>query len=222
MEVAGVIVLRDFIQKSPIIPPAVVLYPGATAHFSEVKTEAIRKSIHFLIALCPGIAALNYHAIVLLLMAGILGYTVMEFMRLAGKKVPVVSAITSMASRRRDMNRLVLGPVTLGLGAVFSLLFFPPVVASIAIYALAFGDGLASLAGKMFGKIRPAFLYGKSIEGSIACFVSVFTVTWFVSRSFVVSLDAAITAAAVEALPLEDYDNIALPLAVGMVVALIM
>ncbi|MCL2128066.1 MAG: phosphatidate cytidylyltransferase, partial [Treponema sp.] len=139
---------------------------------------------------------------------------------LAGVKVPLVSALTTMASRPRDSGGFVLGPVTLGIGALLALLLFPSPAATIGIYALAFGDGFAGLAGKLFGSRRPAFLFGKSVEGSAACFAAVFLSAWLVSGNYAVSVSAAVTATAVEALPLEDYDNIALPLAVGAAVRL--
>jgi dolichol kinase len=167
-------------------------------------------------------AAINYYFTVATLMTGVLGYTVMELMRLAGIKVPVVSTLTSMASRPRDMGSFVLGPVTLGLGALLALLLFPSSAACIGIYALAFGDGFAGLVGKLYGRIRPAFLFGKSLEGSMACFAAVFISAYLVSHSFTVSIAAALTATVVEALPLEDYDNIALPLFVGFIAQLAM
>jgi dolichol kinase len=189
---------------------------------NEVKTEIVRKSIHFFIALSPSMAAINRPFTVLFLMIGTLTYTYMETLRLAGVKVPLISSLTSMASRSRDMGHFVLGPVTLGLGALLALLLYPSPAASIAIYALAFGDGFASLAGKLFGQIRPSFLYGKSLEGSLACFAAVFISAWQVSRSFHISLVAALTATAVESLPLKDYDNFAIPMVVGLAVQLSM
>jgi len=196
------------IEKSPVFPLFV----------TEVKTEAVRKAIHFLIALSPGMAAINYPLTVLALMTGVLGYTVMETLRLSGVKIPVVSTLTAMASRPKDIGVFVLGPVTLGLGALLTLLLFPSPAACIGIYALAFGDGFAGLIGKVFGRIRPAFLLGKSLEGSTACFVATFISAWVVSHNPAVSFAAAITAMAVEALPLEDYDNVFLPLIVAFVV----
>jgi dolichol kinase len=183
----------------------------------EIKTELVRKSMHFLIALSPGMAALNRPLTVALLMAGTLFYALVETLRLSGVEVPLVSSLTSMASRPRDRDRFVLGPVTLGLGALLALLLYPSPAASIGIYALAFGDGFASLIGKTFGRLRPAFMLGKSIEGSLACFCAGFVTAYGVSRRFTVALVAALVAALVEALPLEDYDNLALPVSVGFV-----
>jgi len=225
-----IVVKKVSIEKIPVFPPAAVQFPGSAApfykrsrsHFNEAKTEVIRKSIHFLIALCPGMAAVNYNLTVLTLLAGILCYSVMEFLRLSGVTVPLVSVLTGLSSRPRDIGRFVMGPVTLGTGALLALLLFPPQVAGIAIFALAFGDGFAGLAGKLFGRHRPAFLFGKSVEGSLACFAATYFCAFMVSNNHTVSVAAAITAAAVEALPLEDYDNILLPLVVGLTVQLAM
>jgi dolichol kinase len=123
-----------------------------------------------------------------------------------------------MASRPKDMGRFVMGPVTLGLGALLALMLYPSPAAAIAIYALAFGDGFAGLVGKFFGKTRPAFLLGKSFEGSVACFTAVFVSAYAVSGSIQVAAVAAFTATVVEALPLEDYDNLVLPVTVGLAV----
>jgi dolichol kinase len=144
----------------------------------------------------------------------------MESLRLEGVKAPFISSLTAMASRSRDLGHFVMGPVTLGLGSLLALLLYPSPAAAIAIYALAFGDGFASLIGKIFGRMRPAFLCGKSVEGSLACFTAVYIAAWQVSRNFTISLAAALTAMVVEALPLEDYDNLAIPLTVGLAVQL--
>jgi dolichol kinase len=187
----------------------------------ELRSEILRKSIHFLIALSPLLAVLNYPVTVILLSVGILGYVQMEGLRLAGFRVPLVSGLTSLASRSRDRGRFVLGPVTLGLGALLALVMYPAPAASIAIYALAFGDGFASLIGRFFGRIRPAFLRGKSLEGSLACFIAVLIAAYQVSRDYRLALIAAFAATVTEALPLEDYDNLALPLVVGLVVSVL-
>jgi len=193
------------------------LFSNST-HANELKSEIIRKALHFLIALVPIMASYNKTATVAVLMIGTLGYSLMEYLRLSGVRVPIISSITSMASRPRDIGCFVMGPVTLGLGALLALLLYPSNAAAIAIYALAFGDGLASLVGKFVGKWRPAFLCGKSVEGSVACFSGVLIGAYAVSGDMRVAFTAAFTAMVVEALPLEDYDNLAIPIAVGLAV----
>jgi len=186
--------------------------------FSELEVEIVRKSIHFLVALVPSMAAINKTATVFLLLIGTLAYTLMEYLRLSGVKVPVISYLTGKASRPRDNGCFVMGPVTLGFGALLALLFYPSSAAAIAIYALAFGDGIASLIGKFFGVLRPAFLFGKSVEGSIACFTVVLASAYAVSGNLHIAFIAAFTATVVEAMPLKDYDNLAIPVIVGLAV----
>ncbi len=186
----------------------------------EIKSEVLRKMLHFLIALAPVLASLNRPFTMGLLAAGTVFYAFVENLRMAGIQVPVISKITVKGSRSRDRGRFVLGPVTLGIGAMLALLFYPSPIASVAIYALAFGDGFASLIGRIFGNIRPAFLKGKSLEGSIACFFAVYISAFFVLQDSQTAVVAALTAVAVEALPLEDYDNILIPVTVGFVVQL--
>jgi dolichol kinase len=210
------------IQKSIIFPPAAMRFADMAAFLAELKTEIIRKSIHFLIAFSPLMASINRPFTVLFLMAGTLCYTYMELLRLSGVTVPLISSLTSMASRSRDLGHFVMGPVTLGLGALLALLLYPSPAASIAIYALAFGDGFASLVGKFFGRIRPAFLCGKSVEGSLACFAAVFISAFFVSRNFGAAFVTAVIAMTVEALPIDDYDNLALPIAAGFAAQLML
>jgi dolichol kinase len=208
-----------FFQHNTIVKSRFFYYT-ISRDIDEIKTEVIRKVIHFLVALCPSMAAISKPFTVGFLVLGTLGYTFMEYLRLSGIKVPVISSLTSMASRSKDIGCFVMGPVTLGLGALLALLLYPSPAAAIAIYALAFGDGVASLAGKFIGNWRPYFLCGKSVEGSMACFIAVFISTYAVSGSMYVSIAAAFTAMAVEAMPLEDYDNLAIPVTVGMAVQL--
>jgi dolichol kinase len=188
---------------------------GAFTMDQEIKNEIVRKSIHFLIALTPLLAKFGRDFAMIVLAAGVILYIFLEKLRYSSVEIPVFSAIIRKASRKRDKNRFIMGPVTLGLGALLSLLVLPEIPATIAIYALAFGDGFASLVGRMLGRVRPGFLMGKSLEGSCACFLSVLAASWFVCRDIRASFVAAATAAVCEALPIEDFDNIFIPLAAG-------
>ncbi|MCX7023559.1 MAG: phosphatidate cytidylyltransferase [Spirochaetes bacterium] len=188
---------------------------------NELRTEILRKSIHFLIATVPALAAWNLGATMALLGSGIILYAYCETLRLQGYDVAIVSRLTAMAARKRDTGRFVMGPVTLGLGALVSLLLYPEPAASIAIYTLAFGDGLSSLVGRLFGTIRIPFTGGKSVEGSLACFTAVLVSAYGLSGRLGPSLGIAAFATIVEAVPSKDYDNIILPVAVGFMARLI-
>lgn len=186
---------------------------------AELRTELVRKSIHFLVALVPGIAAIwGVEAALFLLAAGTVTYTYAEYLRNRGIRVPVISRLTELAARQRDRGHFIIGPVTLGLGAMLALLLYPAEAASLAIYALAFGDGTASLIGKVFGRIRLPFLGGKTAEGSLACFASVFVAAFAVTGTLGIALVTATAATALEAVPVRDFDNLILPTGVGWAV----
>jgi phytol kinase len=189
----------------------------------EIRIELLRKSIHLLIALVPTLAALvGVFPTTLLLGAGTIVYAACETLRMAGRTVPLVSRVTALAARRRDNGKYVLGPITLGLGAMLALILYPDPAASVAIYTLAFGDGLSSLVGKLFGSIRLPFTGGKSLEGSLTCFTAVFISTFALSGKTLASLAVALFATFTEAIPLKDFDNIVLPLATGALAFLLL
>lgn len=181
----------------------------------EVRIEVLRKSIHLLIALVPSLARFSLPGTILLLGCGIFVYATCEALRMRGFRVPLVSRVTALAARRRDTGKFVRGPITLALGAILSLLLFPAEAASIAIYTLAFGDGLSSLVGKLLGRIRLPLTGGKSLEGSLTCFFAVFIAAFLVSGKAPASLAVATVAMLTEAAPLKDFDNIVLPLVAG-------
>jgi dolichol kinase len=180
------------------------------------RSEFLRKALHFLICLAPLMAHRFFVVTIAFLVAGTAFYFYVETLRLAGIKIPIVSRLTDIASRPRDRGRIVLGPVTLGVGALLALILFRPPICDIAIFALALGDGLAGLVGRLVGKHRPAILCGKSVEGSASCFIAVYIVTYFVTKNYSWAALAAASATVVEALPLDDIDNILIPLAVGL------
>ncbi len=177
--------------------------------------EVFRKSIHLCSAFVPTLLALAYKPVIALLFAALIFYSFTEFVRLKGINVPVVSKITSIAARKRDENKFVLGPVTLVAGIISAALLWNPDSARIGIYALAFGDGLASLVGKLFGRIYIPFTKGKTAAGSLACFFAVFISSFCVGGNAVVSFILAFVAMIVEVIPMTDFDNIVIPVVIG-------
>lgn len=191
---------------------------ATSAVSQELQTEVLRKSIHVLIAFVPAAAQLLGTATVLfLLAAGVLVYSTAETLRLAGGRVFVVTRVTLLAARPRDEGRFVMGPVTLGLGAMMSLMLYPDPAATIAIFALAFGDGVASIAGKLFGRVRIPLTLGKTVEGTMACLTAVFVSTYSVTGNPQVAVTVASAAAIIELAPADDLDNIILPVGVGFI-----
>ena len=193
-----------------------ILKTVSTSRQQELTTELIRKSIHMLIALVPPLAALNLEVTLLMLGSGVLFYTWAEMERLEGRQIGVVSFITMSASRSRDMEGVVFGPITLAMGAMLALMLYPEPAASLAIYALAFGDGLSSLIGKSVGRIRIPLSGGKTLAGSLACFLVVLLLALGTLPTLFTALTVALAATLLEMIPSRDLDNIILPVGVGL------
>lgn len=187
----------------------------------EITIEFTRKSIHLLIAFVPYILSLSKTLAVSLLVTGTVAYAVFEWLRMRGIKIPLVSMLTARATRLRDNGRFVTGPVTLGLGALLSVLLFDFVSASIAVYILAFGDSFSSLVGKTMGKIDLPFTRGKSLEGSLTCFIFSLITAYLMSGRLEAALVIAAVSTFVEAAPTKDWDNILLPLSAGIAASLL-
>ena len=185
-------------------------------------SELTRKGIHILIAFTPFIAAYSRSGTALFLMLGTFVYVWAESLRFLGFSLPFISSVTKAVLRTREKDNFALGPVTLGLGALLVLILFPAPVAAAAIYALAFGDSAATLTGMFLGRIRPSFLRGKSIEGSLACFAVSAIAAFLVFRDIKIAVAAGLAAMLVDVLPVGDFDNILLPLFAGLAIMISM
>lgn len=180
-----------------------------------VAKELFRKSIHLCTAFVPLVMKYLYWPVLITLSLVIIIYVFAEISRINGKPVPVISTITATAARTRDGDRFVKGPVTLACGVLITSLIWKYECASIGIYALAFGDGLASLIGKFFGRITIPGTHGKTAEGSLTCFLAIFVSCFAVSRNAFVSLIIAFCGMIIEVFPLKDYDNLLIPILLG-------
>ena len=184
--------------------------------------EIFRKSIHICSSLVPFLLGIMYKPVIALLLAALIFYSFSEIMRLNNHPIPLISKITELAARKRDENRFVLGPVTLVIGILIAALLLPLHCATVGIFALAFGDGTASLVGKLIGRVAIPGAHGKTVAGSLACFLAVYISTFCVSRSCLISLICAFFAMMIEALPLADFDNVIIPIAIGEIFSILL
>jgi dolichol kinase len=176
-----------------------------------LQKELLRKSIHAGSALVPLGLVIHRNLTLGALAAALVLYCLAEAARVKGRTVPFISDITAACARSRDQHRFVLGPVTLSLGVLATALLFPPIPARVGIFALAFGDGSASIAGILWGRTPHPFSKGKTVSGSLACFIAIFISTFAVTRNATASLITALTGSVLESFPLGDWDNVVLP-----------
>ena len=184
--------------------------------------ELFRKSIHICSSFVPLFLKLAYWPVIGLLVLALIAYTVCELLRTKNINIPLISKITEIAARKRDENHFVLGPVTLVCGILLAALLLPLDCARVGIFALAFGDGLASLMGKLFGKITIPGAHGKTAAGSLTCFFAVFVSTFCCCGNCLISLCVALCAMFIEILPLSDFDNLIIPPVIGFIYSVLM
>lgn len=181
----------------------------------DVAKELFRKSIHMFSAAIPFLLKFAYAPILILLALALILYCISESARIKGHEIPLISAVTAAAARQRDADRFVLGPVTLVLGIILAALLWTEDAAAAGIFALAFGDGLASLSGKLLGQTKVPLTRGKTAAGSLTCFLAIFITSFLVSKNAGVALCLAGTGMFMELLPLKDFDNVIIPVAIG-------
>ena len=181
--------------------------------------EFRRKGIHACSLFVPLLAGVNYSLTLGLLGAIAILYMASEWARLNGFRFPVLSFVTRLCVRSSERRRFASAPVTLALGVVLSLVFFPALVACVTIAILACADSMATIVGKYYGKIRNPYNHKKSLEGSIAFFITAFicaAVYVPLKTALIVSLVSCI----IESLPVK-HDNITIPLGTGLFLGLL-
>lgn len=188
----------------------------------KLKKELFRKTIHMVSSFIPFFYYFQRQAVLIGLLSITILYFISEVLRINRIRIPIVSQITEFASRTRDEGKIVLGPITLAIGIFLSFFLFDDYHTSvIAIFALSFGDGVASLFGKMFGGPKIPFTFGKTFSGSLGCFLVLFIVYLSCGLSVLQALTIAILASVIEAFPTGDFDNLLIPVSTGVLAKLL-
>jgi len=189
-------------------------------NYNPMEKEVIRKGIHMTIAFIPSLALFSRSLTITLLLLGTVFYLISEIFRVNNKEfIGFVTSISEIASRERDKG-ITLGPVTLAVGSLLVLSLFTPVAAACGIYALAFGDGLSSVTGKLWGYKKIPFTQGKSYVGFFTCFTMILSTTYGVTGLLNKSLLAAVAGSITELIPIKDIDNLLIPIVVALAVVL--
>lgn len=182
-----------------------------------LKKELFRKTIHIMSSFVPFFYYLYPQTILISLLLMSILYLASEVLRQNNINIPLVSKITELASRTRDNGKIVLGPITLCAGIFTAFTFFEYRTATIAVFALSFGDGVASLIGKAVQGPKIPFTFGKTFSGSIGCFSFLALIYTSCGLRFSQALLLAFCASLIELFPTGDYDNLLIPIGVGAI-----
>ncbi len=181
-----------------------------------LRKEFFRKSIHMLSAFVPLFYFFSRPLILIGLLSITLIYLISEVSRDRGYRIPIIARVTEIASRSRDEGKIVLGPITLAIGIFIALTLFDYQTATLAIFSVSFGDGVASLFGKILRGPQIPFTFGKTISGSTGCFLVLCFVYFLCGLNVHQVLLLSFIATFIEALPTGDLDNLILPVSVGL------
>ncbi len=207
---ADVLIESNDLQE--ILPP--ILRRPAAAPAVLPRVELVRRAIHAMAFAWPFLALPNPPAAAAILTAAMLGYTISEYFRLNGLSVPLIGAVTRRALRPHEHRRFAFAPLALGFG-VLMCLEFPEPISYVAIGVVAFGDGMASIVGRFWGRLPLPYSRRKTIEGSLAGFAASLCVC-LVWLPLPAALAVALCAAFLESLPFGDLDNCIVPVAAGL------
>jgi len=112
----------------------------------------------------------------------------------------------------------LLGGTYLLLSSLICVYAFAKPVAVAALSFLIVGDSMAALVGRGIGRVR---IFGKTLEGSLACLVTCLIIAWIIpGLTWRVSLVGALMATLIELLPIPLDDNLRIPLAAGFAMTL--
>ena len=145
-------------------------------------------------------------------------YVALEFQRLNGARLPRVRRLDKWVLRRDESRRAATAPLTLALGMLVALWCLPPRIAFPCILIAAVADSAASVIGARWGRVFWPHNRMKTLEGSIAFLISA-VVCASVYLPLPGALLLAVTAAVLESLPLQDWDNFVTPVGSGLVAA---
>jgi dolichol kinase len=202
--------------------------PLATASWI---AEARRKAIHLLFILLP-LDLLNHtlpwpesaRAWRVVLLAAVFVAIVIDVVRIQERWVGTWFRRFFGRMLREHERHNLLGSTYLLLAALLALEIFPRPVAAAALGFTVLGDAFAALAGRAYGRTK---LFGrKSLEGSAAGLAVCLAWAAYVAAGghlpWPVAIAGAVVASLVELLPIPLDDNLAVTLAAGYVMKLMM
>ena len=116
---------------------------------------------------------------------------------------------------REEEKRNLMGSTYFLFSSILTLLLFPKTIAIVSLLILILSDTAGALIGKWIGKVS---IFGKTLEGSLAFFLSALLIVWIYPQlnRFPGSV-AALGATLIEILPIKVDDNLTIPIVAGAI-----
>jgi dolichol kinase len=119
---------------------------------------------------------------------------------------------------REEEKPTFMGSTYFIFSTILTILLFPKSIAITSILILILSDTAAALVGKWVGRVQ---ILGKTLEGSVAFFLTSLFIVWIYPNLDRLSGSlAAFGAAWIEILPIKLNDNLSIPLVAGVIMFL--
>lgn len=192
--------------------------PEAPATPQSLTAELQRKSFHLAMIVVPVWVYLMPPAPALLgLILATFATVAVDLLRLSDHRLRRFFLQLFRSLIRPHEEEHLLGSTHYMIAALLSVIVFDHEVAIAALAFLVLGDAAAAIVGKRFGTPR---YWGKSPQGSIACFVTCLAMGLLLLDSPPVALVGAVAATLAEALPSPLDDNMRVPIFSGIAMQL--
>jgi dolichol kinase len=194
-------------------------HPIAAGQFS-FRNELQRKSVHLSMIIIPvWVYFIPPNWALLGLIIATFATVVTDLLRLSDRRLRRFFLQLFRSVIRRHEEDHLLGSTYFMIAALLSVILFEKMIAISALTYLVLGDSAAAFAGKKWG--RPTY-WGKSLQGSFACFLVCVTIGAFVLSDPWLVLVGALAATVAEALPVPMDDNMRVPILSGVAMQAIM
>jgi dolichol kinase len=116
---------------------------------------------------------------------------------------------------REEEKPTLMGSTYFLFSTILTVLLFPKSIAITSLLILILSDTAAALVGKGIGRVR---IFGKTLEGSAAFFVTSLLVVWlYPNLNRLSGTLAALGGTLIELLPIRLNDNLSIPLVTGAI-----
>ena len=116
---------------------------------------------------------------------------------------------------REEEKQTLMGSTYFLFSSVLTILLFPKAIAITSLLILILSDTAGALVGKWIGRVR---IFGKTLEGSGAFFLSSLLIVWSYPQLNRLSGSlAALGATLIEILPIKVDDNLSIPIVAGTI-----
>ncbi|MDD3159761.1 MAG: hypothetical protein PHQ98_02220 [Candidatus ainarchaeum sp.] len=137
--------------------------------------------------------------------------------------IPLISKIVEKVERQYEKKLPGYAAIMFFVAAIILLILFynNPILAIASLMTTIFGDGIAAIIGKKYGKhfIINQEHYKKTIEGSLTLFlISTICMSFFIPLN--IAIIAGLTATLIELLPLND--NLTVPISAGIIIKVLL